>query len=272
VIETALVHVISNQVEAAYRRGDLFQKRRTLMDAWSAFCGIDPTEGGKVLPLRVHRPPKCRGSLARFLLLIGTAGLLRAGAPTVRHMRSKPGRPTRTTTKTTKVALITGAGRGIGRATAAAFAASGYAVVLAELRPNLGRATERALTRAGHAAFFQQTDVSDASSVAACIAATLRRFGRIGCLVNNAGVGRIGPLATLPVRDLDRMLNVNLRGPLLVAKTVLPTMLQQRAGVIINVASLLGKEGAGEYVTYCATKFGVVGLTEHWPTSSPTPT
>jgi NAD(P)-dependent dehydrogenase (short-subunit alcohol dehydrogenase family) len=116
-----------------------------------------------------------------------------------------------------KIELITGAGRGIGRATAEAFAAAGNAVVLAELRADLGRAAERSLTHTGHAALFFPTDASDAGSVSGCSAATLRRFGHIDCLVNNAGVLRIGPLAKLPMGELDRMLNVSLRGPAQVA-------------------------------------------------------
>ena len=88
------------------------------------------------------------------------------------------------------------------------------------------------------------------------------RFGRIDCLVNNAGVVRVGPLVDLSARDVDRMLAVNLRGPLLFAQAVLPGMLRQGSGWIINVASLLGKVGAAHYVTYCASKFGVVGFTQ----------
>lgn len=160
------------------------------------------------------------------------------------------------------IALVTGAGRGIGRATAAAFAAAGYAVVLAELRPELGRRAERALARAGASALFLRTDVTDPRSVERTVRAALRRFGRIDCLVNNAGVLRLGPLARLPVGDLDRMLAVNLRGPLVMARAVLRTMLRRRSGAIVNVASMLGRYGLAEYVTYCASKFGVVGFTE----------
>lgn len=168
--------------------------------------------------------------------------------------RRKRGKPS--------VALITGAGRGIGRATAEAFAARGYTVVLAELLPALGRRTERALKRAGAQALYLHTDVADAVSVQRSVRAVLHRFGRLDCLVNNAGVLRAGPLLGLATGSLDRMLSVNLRGPLLLARAVLPAMLRQGSGSIINVASQLGKFGAAEYVTYCASKFGVVGFTE----------
>ncbi len=160
------------------------------------------------------------------------------------------------------VVMVTGAGRGIGRATAEAFAAEGYAVVLAERRADLGRRAERALTRAGATAHFLQTDVASAASVARTVRTTLRRFGRLDCLVNNAGVLDPGPLADLPIAGLDRMLAVNLRGPLLAARAVVAAMLRRGSGSIINVASQLGKVGAAGYVTYCATKFGVVGFTE----------
>jgi len=160
------------------------------------------------------------------------------------------------------VAVITGAGRGIGLATAEAFAAEGYTVLLAELHPDLGRRAERALVRKGHRAVFLRTDVADRRSIHRTVNAALRRFRRLDCLVNNAGVLTVGPLSRLAERDLDRMLAVNLRGPILLSRALLPIMLRQHFGSIINVASQLGKVGAGEYATYCASKFGLVGFTE----------
>ncbi len=163
---------------------------------------------------------------------------------------------------TTPVAIVTGAGRGIGRATAEAFATEGYAVVIAELRTALGRRAARELAAAGRIAVFLHTDVTNPMSVAQCVRSTLRQFRRIDCLVNNAGVLRVGTLADLPLRDVARMLEVNLHGPLLMSKAVLPAMLRRGSGAIISVSSLLGKAGAGQYVPYCASKFGVVGFTE----------
>lgn len=161
-----------------------------------------------------------------------------------------------------RVALVTGAGRGIGRATAEAFAAEGWAVVIAELQPALGRRAERALTRAGAAALFVQTDVGNPRSVERAMRTALRRFHRLDSVVNNAGVLTPGPLARLPLLDLEHMLAVNFRGPLLVSRAAIPALRGRDHGSIVNVASQLGKQGIGEYVTYCATKFGVVGLTE----------
>ena len=163
---------------------------------------------------------------------------------------------------TAPVALITGARRGIGRATAAAFAAEGYTVILAERLAGLGKRTEQALVAEGARALFVHTDVASQVSVRRSVAAAIRRFGRLDCLVNNAGVLSVGPLTRLSFKDLEQMLAVNLRGPLLMARAALPHMLRQRSGSIINVASQLGKYGLADYVTYCATKFGVVGFTE----------
>ena len=161
-----------------------------------------------------------------------------------------------------KVAVITGAGRGIGRATALALAAEGYAVVIAELRADLGRRTERALRKAGLHALFVRTDVTSPASIDKAIRAVVRRFGRIDCLVNNAGVLTRGTLAGLPVPDVEQMLAVNLRGPILFSRAVLPVMLRRHSGSIVNVASQLGQVGMAEYATYCASKFGVVGFTD----------
>ena len=180
----------------------------------------------------------------------------------MRTMRHAAGDPESQKDQDQAVALITGAGGGIGRATAEAFAAEGYTVVVAEILTAVGRGAAEALIRTGARAVFVRTDVADPASVKRLIATVLRRFGRIDCLVNNAGVLSVGPLAHLSARDLDRMLAVNLRGPLLLARAVLPSMLPRRSGSIINVASQLGKYGLGGYVTYCATKFGVVGFTE----------
>lgn len=160
------------------------------------------------------------------------------------------------------VTVITGAGRGIGRAAAEAFAVEGHAVVLAEVRPALGRRAERQLARDGAAALFVETDVADAASLERMVRVVHARLGRIDCLVNNAGVLEVGPLVRLRPPALERLLAVNLAGPLLAARAVLPRMLRRRAGAIVNVASLLGKVGAADYVAYCASKFGVVGFTE----------
>jgi NAD(P)-dependent dehydrogenase (short-subunit alcohol dehydrogenase family) len=128
---------------------------------------------------------------------------------------------------------------------------------VAELRPALGRAAVRALARRGADARYVRVDVGDAGSVARLA----RAVDGVDCLVNNAGLLEPGPLARLSPAAIERMIAVNLAGPVLVTRALLPGMLRRR-GVIVNVASLLGKVGMADYVTYCATKFGVLGFTE----------
>jgi 3-oxoacyl-[acyl-carrier protein] reductase len=157
-----------------------------------------------------------------------------------------------------RVALVTGAGRGIGRATAEALVADGWRVIVAELRPAPGRATARALAGRGADARFLPVDVGDARSVARLA----RRAGVVDCLVNNAGVLEPGPLVRRSPAAIERMIAVNLAGPALLTRALLPSMLRRGRGVIVNVASLLGKVGMADYVVYCATKFGLLGFTE----------
>lgn len=160
------------------------------------------------------------------------------------------------------VVLITGAGRGIGRATAEAFAEAGYAIVIAERVVARGRSAERALRARGHDALFVRTDVARPGDAERAVKAAVRQFGRLDCLVNNAGILTIGPLHRLDRGEIAAMVDVNLLGPLLMARAVLPIFRRRRHGAMVNVSSLLGKEGASDYVAYCATKFGIIGLTE----------
>jgi NAD(P)-dependent dehydrogenase (short-subunit alcohol dehydrogenase family) len=164
--------------------------------------------------------------------------------------------------RTRPVALITGAGRGIGLATAEAFADAGYAVVIAERAAARGRSAERALRTSGHEALFVRTDVAKPGHAERAVTAAIKRFGRLDCLVNNAGVLTIGPLHRVDRGEVEEIVRVNLLGSLLMTRAVLPMFRRRRRGTIVNVASLLGKEGVEDYVAYCATKFGVIGITE----------
>ena len=161
-----------------------------------------------------------------------------------------------------RVALVTGAGRGIGLATAEAFAAAGFAVVIAERAAAPGRRAEKTLRARGYHALFVRTDVAVPADAQRAVRAAVRRFGRLDCVVNNAGVLTVGRLDRLSPARIREMVRVNLLGPLRVLRAALPVLRRRRGGAIVNVSSLLGKEGAAEYATYCATKFGVIGLTE----------
>jgi meso-butanediol dehydrogenase/(S,S)-butanediol dehydrogenase/diacetyl reductase len=161
-----------------------------------------------------------------------------------------------------RVALVTGAGQGIGAAIAARMAAGGHRVAVCDVRPERAERTARAIDSAGRRATAVAADVSDAASVAAMVAAVTRSLGAPGILVNNAGVISAAPFAELAEAEWDRVLGVNLKGQYLCAQAVLPAMRGQGWGRIINIASDAGKTGEPYLAHYCASKFGVIGLTQ----------
>src|SRR5688572_17494408 len=165
-------------------------------------------------------------------------------------------------TRARQTVLITGGGRGIGFATAQAFVEVGFRVAIAERVEARGRAAARRLRRADADALFIHADIADPGAAERAVRRTIASFGHIDCVVNNAGVIEVGRLDQLSRGDVAEIVRVNLLGTLLVARAALPHMRRRRRGAIINVSSLLGKEGLAEYVTYCATKFGVIGMTE----------
>lgn len=162
------------------------------------------------------------------------------------------------------VALVTGGGRGIGRSVAAALAGAGARVAVCSR-------TERDVTEAaegirlsGGEALALRCDVADPDQVAAMVQDTVRAFGRIDVLVNNAGVGTVAPseVADYEVAEWDRIVDTNLRGTFLCCRAVLPGMRDRRRGTIVNVASITGLKSAPFVAPYGAGKFGVVGLTQ----------
>ena len=160
-----------------------------------------------------------------------------------------------------RVALVTGASGGIGRATARALAAAGAQVVVANLQVEAGEDTARSLRDEGATAHFIACDVSDPSQVRDLLEQTVATFGHLDVLVNNAGIsGGARRLHELEVEDWDRVMAVNLRGPFLCAKYALPHLIDRR-GVMVNIASTYGLIGAPQAPAYCASKGGVVNLT-----------
>jgi NAD(P)-dependent dehydrogenase (short-subunit alcohol dehydrogenase family) len=161
-----------------------------------------------------------------------------------------------------KVALVTGAGSGMGLATAKAFAEAGAAIVLADFRAETVEAEARRLVAAGHKAIAVRCDVSDDTQVEAMVDRTVAEFGRLDAAFNNAGVmARIAPTADSSREDWDRVIGVNLRGVWSCMKYELRQMHRQGSGAIVNNASvgaLTGNPGIGSYI---ASKHGVVGLT-----------
>lgn len=162
-----------------------------------------------------------------------------------------------------KVAIVTGSGAGIGRGIAQRFAGEGAAVVIAEVDSQAGKSTAQAISDAGGDAMFFATDVSSEEQVKAMVDETLSRYGRIDVLCNNAAVlffkeeTRAHELAN---ETWDRTMAVNLRGYWLTSKYVIPAMLRQGSGSIIQVASPTGQFGFARLTAYSASKGGVLGL------------
>ncbi len=162
-----------------------------------------------------------------------------------------------------RVALVTGAGSGIGRASALAFARAGAIVVVSDIAAEGGEETARLIAERGGEALFVRADVSKSDQVAALIAAILDRYGRLDCAHNNGGIE--GPLATvtdLTEEEWDRVIDVNLKGVWLCLKHEIPAMLANGGGAIVNTGSVSGLKGFPPLLpAYVASKFGVVGLT-----------
>lgn len=158
-------------------------------------------------------------------------------------------------------ALVTGGGSGIGEATSLALATQGAAVVIADRDEVNGRRVAAAIVAAGGRAVFVPLDVASETSCAEAVAlATVD--GPLDILVNNAGVGHVGTITTTDGGDLDRLYAVNVRGVFNMAKACIGSMVERRAGNIVNIASIGGIVGIRDRLAYCTTKFAVVGLTK----------
>ena len=164
---------------------------------------------------------------------------------------------------TGKVALITGGGGGIGRATALAFAARGAKVVVVDFDPQIGEDTVSAVHAAGGDARFVQADVTKSADVRNYVKAAVNAYGRIDCFFNNAGIeGKVVPIQEYDEDVFDAVIAVNLKGVFLGLRHVLPVMLQQRGGTVVNTASVAGLFGGPGMPAYVASKHAVLGLTK----------
>jgi len=161
-----------------------------------------------------------------------------------------------------KVALITGAASGIGRATAVLFAREGAAVAIADLNEEAGEAVAQDIVRDGGRAIFSRTDVTRASDCQSLVRRTVGEFGRIDILLNNAGIIRRASVLELSEQDWDRVMAVNVKSIFLLSRLVIPIMINAGGGSIINMASGWGLVGGPRAVVYCASKGAVVLLTK----------
>ena len=162
-----------------------------------------------------------------------------------------------------QVAVVTGAGTGIGQGIARRLGAEGAAITVVDIDPDLGERSVAGLADMGVDAHLVVGDVEEPEVVDRCMAETVARWGRIDILVNNAAItGDIGTIWELPVEEMDHVYRTNLRSVFLFCQRVIPLMMERDYGRIVNIASIAGKEGNPNMVPYSATKAGVIALTK----------
>ena len=169
---------------------------------------------------------------------------------------------TQTRTLAGQVAFVTGASSGLGRATAISLAQAGANLVLLARSADELAETGAQVTACGRQALVAPVDVAREDQIVAAVEQAIGRFGRIDLLVNAAGTDVPGPVAKVTVEGWDHVLAVNLRAPFVLAKAVFPHMRRAGHGTIVNVSSVAGKRGWANAAAYCASKFGLTGLTQ----------
>jgi 3-oxoacyl-[acyl-carrier protein] reductase len=162
-----------------------------------------------------------------------------------------------------RVAIVTGAAQGIGRALAAGFAAEGARVIIADLNLEKAEATAAEHRAAGHQVIALPLDLGDPTSIRDMVAEVIERFGQVDVLVNNAAFFtalRIGPFETITAEEWDRVMTINVRGLFLACQAVAPHMRAQQRGSIINIGAAMMLHGRGGFAHYIASKSAVLGL------------
>ncbi len=161
-----------------------------------------------------------------------------------------------------KVAIVTGGAQGIGKTIATQLAQEGANVVIADVVEKVAKATAQEISQKGSEAISIGADVSILSSVEEMVKKTLDKFGRIDILVNNAGITRDALVMRMKEEDWDLVLNINLKGAFNCIKVVSPVMMKQKAGKIVNIASIVGIIGNAGQANYSASKGGLIALTK----------
>ena len=165
---------------------------------------------------------------------------------------------------TGKVSIITGAGQGIGRATALKFAKEGAKVAVCDINPESVEQTVELVESAGGEAIGFRVDVTDKESISRMVDGVMAKWGRIDTLVNNAGIVQDAQFKKMSEDQFDRVIDVNLKGVYNCTKAVVDIMLEQNSGVILNASSIVGLYGNFGQTNYAATKFGVIGMVKTW--------
>jgi len=163
---------------------------------------------------------------------------------------------------TGKIALVTGAASGIGESIAKVLAGAGAFVYVADLDETNGTRVANEIDEAEGSATFVKLDVSDDENCQSVADKVHAEHGRLDVLVNNAGIGHVGTIATTSPDDLDRLYKVNVRGMFVLTKAFIPKMIERKYGVIINMSSVGGVVAVKDRHAYCVTKFAVVGFTK----------
>ncbi|MEA3349930.1 MAG: 3-oxoacyl-ACP reductase FabG [Chloroflexota bacterium] len=172
-----------------------------------------------------------------------------------------------------QVSIITGGANGIGRATAQRFSEDCAKVAIWDLADEPGQALVEEINSSGSEAIYQHVDVTNPDRVAAAVAEVVETWGQIDILINNAGILRDGQLVKFKQGQVkkqmtdemfDSVINVNLKGVFVCTRAVVPVMMQQKSGVILNASSVVGLDGNFGQTNYVATKAGVIGMTKVW--------
>src|SRR5467141_2862542 len=161
-----------------------------------------------------------------------------------------------------KVCVITGAGSGIGQASARLFAREGARVVVSDVDLDAARDTAAGIEQTGGQAVAEQVDVTDEALTAALAERVVRRFERVDVLFNNAGIGGVGDVLETEPDLFDRVMRVNVRGVYLMSRAIVPHMITQRSGSIINMSSCIADIGLARRVSYAASKGAVLSMTK----------
>jgi 3-oxoacyl-[acyl-carrier protein] reductase len=162
------------------------------------------------------------------------------------------------------VALITGAGQGIGKETALLFAHEGAKVVVADLNETTGAQTANEITKSGGTGVFIKANIAKQAEAKSLVEETKKRFGRIDILLNNAGIMRDATLLKMTEESFDQVIEVNLKGTFNCTQAIAPIMIEQGKGKIINVSSIVGLYGNFGQTNYVASKAGIIGMTKVW--------